>query len=120
MAKDNSSTTGTTAAPASNASSQPETATAPAAAPTAQPATTAAAAPSKTAAAAPIPGTVRLVNPGHSAIDVTLTDGTNVRLGPARGAPGSNMSGWIPKKLIPPSIMKQVARKKLRMQEAPK
>ena len=69
---------------------------------------------------APIPGTVRLINRDYHPRDLTLTDGSNVRLGPWGPFGGSNESGWIPKKLVPPAVLRMVQRGLLRMEEAGK
>ncbi|MEW6352383.1 MAG: hypothetical protein AB1646_25300 [Thermodesulfobacteriota bacterium] len=65
--------------------------------------------------AGPIPGTVRLVNLTPGAIDITLLDGTNLRLGPKRG---TNRSPWIPKKHLHPVVKAMAARREIRIEEA--
>lgn len=65
-----------------------------------------------------IPGTVRIHNLTRGAIDITLTDATNVRLGPWTRNGTGNVSAPIPKKLLPPAVRQMAAGGLIRIEEA--
>lgn len=65
----------------------------------------------------PVAGTVRLHNLETSARDITLTDGTNVRLAPFSRTGLAHISAPIPKKLIPEAIKKLVTRRWVKIEE---
>lgn len=65
----------------------------------------------------PMPGTVRIMNLSPYTRDITLNDGTNVRLGPFARTGLRHVSGPILKKLLPPPVKKMVKRRELKLLE---
>ncbi len=64
-----------------------------------------------------IPGTVILVNREPGAKDITLADGTNVRLAPFSRSGTGHRSKPIPKKLLPPPVRKMRDRGEIDIEE---
>lgn len=62
-------------------------------------------------------GLVRIINLEASAKDITLVDGTNVRLGPHVRGGGGNVSEPILKKLLPPALKGMVTRRWIKIEE---
>jgi len=65
----------------------------------------------------PIPGTVRLMNMNSQAKDITLYDGTNVKLHPFNRTGSAHISRPIPKKLLPEVVRKMAQRRELAILE---
>ena len=63
--------------------------------------------------AGPTPGTVSVENLEAHEIDLHLTDGTTIPLGPKLG--GQNIATDIAKKLLPPYVRRLAAQGKLRI-----
>lgn len=62
-------------------------------------------------------GQVRLKNMRPEPRDITLTDGTNLRLGARSRANDNHISAPISKRLLPDAVMAMVRRKELKMIE---
>lgn len=67
--------------------------------------------------AGPVAGYVRIINMEPCPKDVTLHDGTNVRLGPFSKANTAHISEPILKKLIPDAVKKLAVRRWVKLEE---
>lgn len=64
-----------------------------------------------------VSGTVVIVNLEHSARDITLTDGTSIRLAPFSRVGGAHKSEPIPKNKIPDGVKKMATRRWIKFED---
>jgi hypothetical protein len=62
-------------------------------------------------------GLVRIVNLEASYKDITLLDGSNIRLAPYSRGGGPNVSEPVLKKLLPPALKSMVTRRWIKIEE---